>query len=216
MPSPVFDDHVTLPLPLVQSTPTQNNPTHIGPKNTSDTLKQPPTNKISMSQLENQLSHLADMNRELKRLLMASIGNDLEVQVQQIVHDKVQLAHDLDASVTKITEYHEELDELVVECDVWRSKFLASRVLIEELSSWRNVLVSKYENCHQALTGLLKERDVLCRDMILCQESLRQALQLIGEINEVKGRAKCMTEQNRPKVATVSPIQLSEKGLVQI
>ena len=80
-----------------------------------------------MLQLENQLSHLADMNRELKRLLMASIGNDLQEQVQQIVQDKVQLAHDLDASVTKITEYHEELDELVVECDVWRSKFLASR-----------------------------------------------------------------------------------------
>ena len=74
--------------------------------------------------------------------------------------------------------------------------------------------MSKYENCHRALTGLLKERDVLCRDMILCQESLRQALQLIGEVDEAKGRAKHMTEQNRPKIATVSPIQLSEKGLL--
>ena len=220
--SPVLGAHVTLPHPLLQSTPnhpdsslenyhTQLRSSAIISKNTS--VRSQTENHSVPTQLENKLNHLADMNRELKRLLVASIGNSLQEEVEQVLQDKIQLAHDLDASVTKITEYHEELDELVVECDVWRSKFLASRVLIEELSTWRNTLLSRYNACRGALVKLLEERTTLCRDMVRCQESLRQALYLIGEADELKERSRGPSDHRGTKVATVSPIQLSEKGL---
>ena len=228
MATPVFVSQMNLSSPLIQSTPVHppssltSQPTSISSpllrhRTTGTTSVEPLVSHNSVASLETQLRVLADVNRELKRLLVASVGNDLEQQIEELSKEKVQLAHDLDASVSRITEYHEDLDELVVECDIWRSKFLASRVLIEELSSWRSTLVASYGESQKALEGLLRERDAICHDMVTCQENLRLALQLIGEMDEVKGRERGMElhlGQRRSKVATVVPIQLSELGTV--
>ena len=225
MATPVFVSNMTLPPPLVQSTPirtpfpptsqpTDNSIPQLLSRKTTSSVE-PLVSYSSIMALETQLRVLADGNRELKRLLVASVGGDLGEQIEQLSREKVQLAHDLDASVSRITEYHEELDELLVECDVWRSKFLASRMLIEEFSSWRNTLVAKYGECQKALQGLLNERDTICRDLVVCQENLRLALQLIGEMDEAREREKGVEHletQCGPKVATVTPIQLSELG----
>lgn len=67
------------------------------------------------------------MNAELKRLLVASVGEDMEARVHFLTEDKVKLADDIRQYVEKIACDFEQKEKLSIESDVWRSKFLASR-----------------------------------------------------------------------------------------
>lgn len=69
----------------------------------------------------------AQVNRELKKLLVASLGEDLEARVHFLSEDKAQLAADVRAYAQRLTQGREEIDRLAIHADVWRSKFLAAR-----------------------------------------------------------------------------------------
>lgn len=67
------------------------------------------------------------VNAELKRLLVASVGEDMEARVHFLTEDKLKLADDIRQYVEKIAIDFEQKEKLSIEADVWRSKFLASR-----------------------------------------------------------------------------------------
>lgn len=110
------------------------------------------------SELESRIQVHADVNKELKRLLVASIGHDLQHRVSQIAQEKATTAHRLDTSLQQLTENEEEMDRLNIECDIWRSKFLASRLMIDELATWKADVMRKLRESQRALQQLLQEQ----------------------------------------------------------
>ncbi|XP_064814193.1 golgin-45-like [Oncorhynchus masou masou] len=70
----------------------------------------------------------------------------------------------------------EQLERMSIQCDVWRSKFLASRVMAEELTNARVSLQHQTREAQNAITDLLSERDEFFRDMMLTHRSLEQLL----------------------------------------
>lgn len=74
------------------------------------------------------------VNAELKKLLVASIGEDMEARVHFLTEDKVKLADDIRKYVEKIAVDFEQKEKLAIEADIWRSKFLASRYIVVGIS----------------------------------------------------------------------------------
>ena len=67
------------------------------------------------------------MNSEVKKLLVASVGEDIEAKVDYLTQDKARLAADIRNYSSKISKDFEEKEVLSVESDLWKSKFLACR-----------------------------------------------------------------------------------------
>ncbi|KAL3219454.1 hypothetical protein MRX96_005754 [Rhipicephalus microplus] len=85
--------------------------------------------------LQEQLRVQVEVNRELKKLLVASVGEDLEARVHFLSEDKAQLAADVRAYAQRLSQGREEIDRLAIHADVWRSKFLAASLLVDELAN---------------------------------------------------------------------------------
>lgn len=67
------------------------------------------------------------MNRELKKLLVASVGDDLQYHFERLAREKNQLVLENEALGRSLGHTAEQLERMSIQCDVWRSKFLASR-----------------------------------------------------------------------------------------
>ncbi|KAJ8724489.1 hypothetical protein PYW08_015963 [Mythimna loreyi] len=117
--------------------------------------------------LKEQLKQQVQVNKELKTMLVASMGEDLETQVQSLNEDKKHLASALLSSAQHLSTHQEQTEWLAGQCEVWRSKFLASSLMVEELAQCKKLLTEKTENLQQAIKQLLDER-CRARDMMLC------------------------------------------------
>lgn len=113
------------------------------------------------SHLENQLKFQAQVNSELKTLLVAAVGEDLESRVQHLTEDKLQLARALLNSANHLTSHQEQTEWLSGQCEVWRSKFLASSLMVEELARWKSALTIRINEMHDNIKSLLDERNKL-------------------------------------------------------
>ena len=67
------------------------------------------------------------VNTEVKKLLVASVGEDIEARVDYLTQDKARLAADIRQYSNKICKDFEEKEKLSVQSDLWKSKFLACR-----------------------------------------------------------------------------------------
>lgn len=76
---------------------------------------------------ESQLKFQVNVNAELKNLLVAAVGEDLQTRVNVLTEDKLQLARALLSSAHNISTHTEQIEYLANQSEVWRSKFLASR-----------------------------------------------------------------------------------------
>ncbi|KAK9739634.1 hypothetical protein QE152_g8788 [Popillia japonica] len=156
--------------------------------------------------LENQLKFQAQVNRELKTLLVAAVGEDLESRVQHLTEDKLQLARALLKSANHLTSHQEQTewrvqhlteDKLQLarallksanhltshqeqtewlsgQCEVWRSKFLASSLMVEELARWKSVLTNRLNDIQDVLKNLIEERNKTRSYSIKCLNNLIQ------------------------------------------
>lgn len=151
----------------VSSMPTHREVTagdHLSVYSGSDLLK--------YSELESRMLVQADVNKELKRLLVASIGSDLQHRLNQIAQERAVISHDLDASLQQLTENEEEMDRLSIECDIWRSKFLASRLMIDELAAWKAVVSQQLRESQRALQQLLQEHLEMKSVLVQCSSAV--------------------------------------------
>ncbi len=112
---------------------------------------------MKCSELESRLKKQTDVNKELKRLLVASIGSNLQNSLNHLAQEKAVISHDLNISLEKLAENHEEIDRVSIECDIWRSKFLASRVMIDEIAGWKAQISQQLKESQRALQCILKE-----------------------------------------------------------
>lgn len=67
------------------------------------------------------------VNRELKKLLVASVGDDLQYHFERLSREKNHLILENEALGRSLAHTAEQLERMSIQCDVWRSKFLASR-----------------------------------------------------------------------------------------
>merc|ERR1719481_1699632 len=110
---------------------------------------------------EKQLKIQTKVNEEVKRLLGASVGEDIEARVDFLTQDKARLAADVLEYNNRIAVDWEKKEELGVEKDVWRSKFLASTVIVEELGRARQSVQQRVEDLTHLSRRILLERSQL-------------------------------------------------------
>lgn len=116
------------------------------------------------TELENQVQFQTRVNAELKKLLVAAVGEDIETRVQLLTEDKLHLAKQLLSTAKTLSTHQEQIEWLAGQSEVWRSKFLASSMLVEDLARWKARLCHKVTNYQSALKSLLEDNDVIRRD----------------------------------------------------
>ncbi|XP_054470589.1 golgin-45 [Anoplopoma fimbria] len=126
--------------------------------------------------LSNQLRVQTEVNRELKKLLVASVGDDLQYHFERMSREKNQLILENEALGRSLAHTAEQLERMSIQCDVWRSKFLASRVMAEELTNARAALQRQTREAQGAIQDLLLEREEFSSNMVLTHRSLEQLL----------------------------------------
>ena len=104
-------------------------------------------------------------NLELKRLLVASVGDDINSKFERVANEKAQLSVDLEATLQRLTEDWEEIERLAIESDLWRSKYVGSRFMLEELVQWKD-----------ALAKLLQDSHFVMKDLVLQQNQMSELL----------------------------------------
>ncbi|KAJ9588317.1 hypothetical protein L9F63_018315 [Diploptera punctata] len=97
------------------------------------------------------------VNGELKNLLVAAVGEDLQTRVHLLTEDKLQLARALLNSAQRLSTHQEQTEWLAGQCEVWRSKFLASSLMVEELARWKAALGQKATDLQEGLKRILEE-----------------------------------------------------------
>ena len=90
-----------------------------------------------LEETEKQFRIQCQVNNEVKKLLVASVGEDIEAKVDFLTQDKARLAADIRQYSNKISRDFEEKENLNVQSDLWKSKFLASSVIVDELARWK-------------------------------------------------------------------------------
>lgn len=85
-----------------------------------------------------QLQIQTQVNVELKKMLVASVSGDENVhyKLERLIRDKQVYEYEIDKNKKDIQRLNEEIEQLGIQCDMWRSKFLASRLLADEHSAW--------------------------------------------------------------------------------
>ncbi|XP_067633250.1 uncharacterized protein [Eurosta solidaginis] len=104
---------------------------------------------------QGQFRFQTQVNSELKNLLVASVGEDLQTHVNVLTEDKLQLARALLDTANNLTTHSEQIEFLAGQCEVWRSKFLASSVMVEELARWKADLTEKNQMLNESTQSLL-------------------------------------------------------------
>lgn len=105
--------------------------------------------------IANQLKFQAQVNSELKNLLIASVGEDLQTKVNLLTEDKLFLARALVNTSENLSSHSEEIEYLSGQSEVWRSKFLASSLMVEELARWKASLTQKSNLCYAVIRQFL-------------------------------------------------------------
>jgi len=107
---------------------------------------------------EKQLKIQTKVNSDVKQLLVASVGEDIEARVDFLTQDKARLAQDVLHYSNRVASDWEAKEALGVESDVWRSKYLASSLIVEELDRSRQEALGRAEALEHAARKLLLER----------------------------------------------------------
>ncbi|CAJ0600505.1 unnamed protein product [Cylicocyclus nassatus] len=110
--------------------------------------------KKELGEVKSQLELERKLNAELKRLMVATISDELQGQVQALTEDKIRLAHRVQEFSEKLTREDEEVDHLKIDRDVWKSKFLAQSIRTDELTYRAEVLI-----------GMLREAQRIVRSV---------------------------------------------------
>ena len=87
--------------------------------------------------INEQLQIQTQVNMELKKLLVASIGGeDIQYKMERLINDKQRYEYELSNNTKLIEKLNEDIEQISIQCDLWRSKFLASKLMNEENSTW--------------------------------------------------------------------------------
>ena len=129
---------------------------------------------VSLNEIQSKLEIQREVNKELKRLLVASVGEELQSRFDQLVSERASLSSELDKSVQRLTEDKEELECMSIQCDVWRSKFIASRLMIDQLVNEKATVTVEHRECQNVINKLLEEHSQLYQQLAITNSHLKQ------------------------------------------
>ncbi|EFO25232.1 hypothetical protein LOAG_03254 [Loa loa] len=92
---------------------------------------------------------------ELKRILVATMGDDLTCHVKSLSEDKVRLAHMMAKFEAQISHDHDRAEDLAILADMWRCKFLAMSIRADEMRNQRCRLLSHCKHLQTLLNKFL-------------------------------------------------------------
>ncbi|VDM99342.1 unnamed protein product [Thelazia callipaeda] len=95
-----------------------------------------------INKLKKDLELERHITEELKRLLVATMGDDLTCHVHSLTEDKIRLAHTMESFEKQVTRDHDRADNFAILADVWRCKFLAMSIQADELRVQQNRLLN--------------------------------------------------------------------------
>ena len=127
-----------------------------------------------LNEIRSKLEIQREVNKELKRLLVASVGEELQSRFDQLVSERACLSFELDKSIQKLSEGSEELESMTIQCDVWRSKFIASRLMIDELVNDKATVIVEHRECQRIINKLLEEHCQLYQQLCITNSRLKQ------------------------------------------
>eukprot|EP00096_Caligus_rogercresseyi_P010436 TRINITY_DN3806_c0_g1_i1.p1 TRINITY_DN3806_c0_g1~~TRINITY_DN3806_c0_g1_i1.p1 ORF type:complete len:448 (+),score=125.40 TRINITY_DN3806_c0_g1_i1:49-1392(+) len=130
-----------------------------------------------LQEAERSLKIQIQVNSEVKKLLVASVGEDLEARVDFLTQDKARLAADLRQYANKISRDFEEKETLSVESNLWKSKFLATSLLVDDLARWKASLVQVNQDYEHTARVILHEHSVIWNTLL-------ESLSNLSELND--------------------------------
>ncbi|XP_078688995.1 golgin-45-like [Branchiostoma floridae x Branchiostoma belcheri] len=137
------------------------------------------TSEMNRSTSEVELGIQSEVNKELKKLLVASVGSDLQYQFERMAREKAQLSVDHDNIVQQYADLSEEVERLSIQCDVWRSKFLGSRTQVSQLIDLRNAIYQQFGKAQAAIDNVMKERAPIRKEMVETYRLLDQLVKAL-------------------------------------
>lgn len=144
------------------------------------------TLRDNLDAAEKQLKIQSKVNSEIKKLLVASVGEDIEARVDFLTQDKARLAADVIEYNNRIATDWEKKEALGVESDVWRSKFLASTVIVEEVTRTKQTIQQRAEDLEHLGRRLLIERTHIRSSLSSTQLTIDKLSQAFDPLNAVK------------------------------
>ncbi|XP_055387857.1 golgin-45 isoform X2 [Condylostylus longicornis] len=94
---------------------------------------------------KNQFKMQIQINSEIKSLLFAAVGQDLQNNITEMQKNKLHITKVLLDTMNDLSTHTEQIELLSGQCEVWRSKFLAGSVMIEKLANWKTDLARQKE-----------------------------------------------------------------------
>lgn len=131
----------------------------------------------SIDDLRQRLQAQCEVNAELKKMLVASFGSDVAYRFDRLAWDRSQFKQRSETLEDRLTKDQEALDEALINSDVWRTKFTASKVLIGELNAWKASAQHRQAAMESAVEQLLAERNALQEHVLACHRILRKGTQ---------------------------------------
>eukprot|EP00117_Sycon_ciliatum_P009030 scpid48450/ scgid4610/ Golgin-45; Basic leucine zipper nuclear factor 1; JEM-1; p45 basic leucine-zipper nuclear factor len=129
------------------------------------------------AELTHQLVVQRKRNGELKRLLVASIGDDLQERFDGLCHENAESTELLSVREKELQLLRERVEHLAIQCDVYQSKYRASSVMIEELSSLQSELQGSLVESRGVIHQLLTEQRQVFGDLRFTYQQLSVACQ---------------------------------------
>ncbi|CAF0910868.1 unnamed protein product [Brachionus calyciflorus] len=112
--------------------------------------------------INEQLQIQTEVNAELKKLLVAAIGGeDMQYKMERLVNDKQRYEFELNSKTQLIQKLEEEIEQVSIQCDLWRSKFLASKLLAEENATWKSFLLMLNSQHEKSIKNLLEDNELI-------------------------------------------------------
>lgn len=123
--------------------------------------------------LESQFKIQTEVNADLKKMLIASLGEDMELKVHHMTEDKARLGMNVLQFTDELIQKNEDIEKLSAQCDVWKSKFEASSVMVDELARWKVTLSQKMNEAATALDTVLNEHKFIFEQLCMTYNILR-------------------------------------------
>ncbi|XP_028400066.1 golgin-45-like [Dendronephthya gigantea] len=161
------------------------------------------------NQLLKKLSVLSKVNADLKKLLVASVGEDIGMRLEEMTSDKAQFDTTLKNLEKDLEETSEELNKVSIECDVWRSKFLASRMMTNGLTDIKTTLFLKSRNCQAALEKLLEEQSDIRQHLRATNRLLQGIHKRTNSAAHQSTKTKAWQEFQKSSIVELSHINFS-------
>ncbi|KFD51456.1 hypothetical protein M513_07669 [Trichuris suis] len=141
---------------------------------------------VDNDSLTRQLEYQQKVNSELKKFLISSMGSDVQLKLGCLAEEKVRLTEDMARYSEQLEHAHENWEKLAIQCEVWKSKFLASCVIVDQLTTSRMCLQNQCQKAQDVVVSLLEEHS----DYF---DSLRQTFRLLKGLNKLRNPEMCLT-----------------------